>query len=41
MGKESEKRIDMLVCITESLCRTAEINKHCKSNILQFKKSGV
>ena len=26
MGNESEKRMDMCLCITESLCHTAEIN---------------
>ena len=36
-GKKSEKKIDIYVCITESLCYTSEI-QHCKSTILQFFK---
>ena len=34
MEKNMEKQVYM--CITESLCCTAELTQHCKSTILQF-----
>ena len=36
-GKEY-KNEKIYICITESLCCTAEINTHCKSTIRQLKK---
>ena len=37
MGKEFEKRIDIHICITESLCIHLKLTQHCKSTILQCK----
>ena len=34
MAKESKKRVAICICITDSLCCTAE-TQHCKSTILQ------
>ena len=36
--KDIKKNI-AYVCITESLCCRAEINRNCKSTILQLKKN--
>ena len=36
-GKESEKKIGIYVCVTESLCRTPELT-HYKSTTLQLKE---
>ena len=36
MEKNIKKNV--YLCITESLCCTAEIKQHCKSTIFQFKK---
>ena len=35
-GKESEKIMDICICITESLCCTPE-TQHCKPAIPQYK----
>lgn len=36
-GKKSKTRVDVCICITDSLNCTAEINTDCKSTILQYK----
>ena len=35
MGKESKKRVDACICVTDLLCSTPETNTCCKSTILQ------
>ena len=35
---KKKERIYVHICITDSLCSTAETNKHCKSTILQKNK---
>ena len=35
MRKESKKRMNIHICITESRCCTPKLTQHCKSTILQ------
>ena len=35
VGNESKKRVDMCVCITDSLGSILKLIQHCKSTILQ------
>ena len=35
MGKESEKKIDLCICTTESFCCIEEIIQYCKSTTCQ------
>ena len=36
-GKESKKRVDICICITDSLCCTAEINTTLQNNYNKIK----
>ena len=38
MGKESKKRVDICICITDSLCCTPETNTTLKINYTPIKR---